>query len=83
MNGDPILFQIDKGKEFKNSKLKIFLENKNITYIISAPYYPQSNGCCEAIHKYIKKFLFNELNKKKDFDIEISIADAIEFHNNR
>ena len=55
MNGAPTLFHTDNGKEFKNMDLKIFLENKNITYITSAPYLPQLNGCYEAIHKEIKK----------------------------
>ena len=64
MNGAPTLFHTDNGKEFKNMDLKIFLENKNITYITSAPYHPQSNGCCEAIHKEIKKFFLDDLNKK-------------------
>ena len=64
MNGTPTLFHTDNGKEFKNRDLKFFLENKNTTYITSAPYHPQSNGCCEAIHKEIKKYLLDELNKK-------------------
>ena len=67
INEAPILFQTDNGKEFKNSELKIFLENKNITYINSAPYHPQSNGCCEAIYKEIKKYLLDDLNKKRKF----------------
>ena len=57
MNGAPILFQTDNGKDFKNLELKIFLDNKIITYITSAPQHPQSNGCREAIHKEIKTFL--------------------------
>ena len=65
MNGGSTYFQTDNGKEFKNLELKIFLENNNITYITSAPYHPQSNGCCEAIHKEIKKFLLDDLAKKK------------------
>lgn len=84
MNGVSTLFHTDNGKEFKNLDLRIYLENKNITNITSARYHPQSNGCCEALHKEIKKFLLDALYKQKDnFDIEISIADSIEFHNNR
>lgn len=65
MNGAPTLFQTDNGKEFKNLELKIFLDNKNIIYITSSSYHPQSNGYWEAIHKEIKKFLLDDLNKKK------------------
>lgn len=31
MNGPPILFQTDNGKEFKNLEVKILLDSKNIT----------------------------------------------------
>ena len=84
INGKPELFHTDNGKEFKNNELKYYLENHNIKYITSAPYHPQSNGCCEALHKEIKKYLLDELDKhKKNFDLEISLVNAIIFHNNR
>ena len=84
MNGIPEVFQTDNGTEFRNMELKIFLENNNITYITSAPYHPQSNGCCEALHKEIKKYLLDELDKAgKNFDIDISVENAIEYHNTR
>lgn len=84
MNGPPKIFHTDNGKEFKNLEVKTYLENNHIIYINSAPYHPQSNGCCEALHKEIKKYLLNDLGNKKDkFDIEISLQNAIEYHNNR
>ena len=50
----------------------------------SAPYHPQSNGCCEAVHKEIKNNLLNAKNiQKESFDLEISLEEAIDFHNNR
>jgi hypothetical protein len=64
MNDAPTFFQTDNGKEFKNLNLKIYLENKNIIYIQILPYHPQSNGCSEAIHKEIKKYLLDDLAKK-------------------
>ena len=64
-NGLCKIFQSDNGKEFNNNMLKIYLENNNINYIRSAPYHPQSNGCCEAVHKEIKAYLLDELEKKK------------------
>ena len=82
MNGPCKIFQTDNGLEFNNLELKIYLENLNIDYIRSAPYHPQSNGCCETLHKEIKNFLLNEKKIKKDkFDIDIAIEDTIEFHN--
>ena len=84
VNGDCKIFQTDNGLEFNNHLLKIFLENKNILYLRSAPYHPQSNGCCEAVHKEIKKFLNNYYEKNKyNFNIEIALEEAIEYHNTR
>ena len=45
--------------------LKIYLENLNIKYIRSAPYHPQSNGCCKALHKQVKQYLLDDYDKKK------------------
>ena len=78
------IFQTDNGKEFNNQNLKIYLENNDIKFLRSAPYHPQSNGCCEAVHKEIKKFLLAQKENKKDkFDLDIAIEEAIDFHNNR
>ena len=59
------IFQSYNGKEFHNNMLKIYSENNNIIYIHSAPYHPESNGCCEAVHKEIKAYLLDEMEKKK------------------
>ena len=76
------IFQTDNGSEFNNNTLKVYLENLNIKYIRSAPYHPQSNGCCEALHKQIKQFLLDDFKNKKDnYDIDISIVNATESHN--
>ena len=81
MNEKPILFHNDNGKEFDNLELKMPLENNNIKYIKSAQYHPQSNGCCEALHKEIKKCLLDDLEElKENFDIDVSIENAINFH---
>ena len=83
-NGTCQIFQTDNGKEFNNILLKTYLENNNIKYLRSAPYHPQSNGCCEAVHKEIKNYLLRSKELQKDsFDLEISLEDAIDFHNNR
>ena len=83
-NGPCEIFQTDKGKEFNNIILKTFLENHNVKYLRSAPYHPQTNGCCEAVHKELKNYLLRrkELLKNK-FELEIALEEAVEFHNNR
>ena len=51
-------------------------------YIRNVPYHIQTNGCCEALHKKLKKFLLEEYDNKKDkFDIEIAIVNTSEMHN--
>ena len=83
-NGPCQIFQTDNGKEFNNIVLKTYLENNNIKYLRSAPYHPQSNGCCEAVHKEIKNYLMTAKDIQKDsFDVEISLEEALDFHNNR
>ena len=82
MNGKPEILQTDNGKEFINKELKIYLGNNNITYITSAPFHPQTNGCCEALHKKIKKYLSDELViTGENFNFDISVENAIEFNN--
>ena len=61
-NGKCEIFQTDNGKEFNNIQIKIYLENNNVKYLRSAPYHPQTKGCCEAVHKEIKSYL---LRKKR------------------
>ena len=83
-NGKCEIFQTDNGKEFNNVILKTYLENNNVKYLRSAPYHPQTNGCCEVVHKEIKSYLLRKKEEKEDnFDLEIEIEEAIEFHNFR
>ena len=78
------ILQKDNGKEFNNQLLKIYLENNHIKYLKSAPYHPQSNGCCESVHKEIKNYLLALKEKQKEkFDLDIAIEEAIDCHNNR
>ena len=83
-NGRPcLIFQTDNSKGFNNIILKIYLVNNNIKYLRSAPYYSKSNGCCDAVHKEIKKYLLlSKQVQKESFDLEISLEEAIDFHNN-
>ena len=83
-NGVCEIFQTDNGKEFNNTILKTFLDNNNVNYLRSAPYHPQTNGCCEAVHKEIKNYLLRKKELlKESFDLEIALEEAIDFHNNR
>ncbi len=72
------------GKEFDNAEMRLFCQNNNIKYIKSSPYHPQTNGSVEIIHKLEKDYLYN---KKKQlgnyFDLEISLAEFVIYHNNK
>ena len=83
INGLFKIFQTDNGLEF-NNLLKTYLENLNIKYVRGSPYHTQINGCVEALHKSIKNFLLNEYNSNKEnFNIEISLIDACNYHNSK
>ena len=78
-----IYFQNDNGKDFNNQILKIYQDNNNIKYLRSAPYYPQTNRCCEAVYKGIKNYLLDLKENQKDFFyLDIAIEEAINFLNN-
>ena len=69
-----INFQTDNGKDFNNQILKIYQDNNNIKYLRSAPYHPQTNGCCEAVHKEIKNYLLDLRENQQDlFDLDVAI----------
>ena len=84
MNGPCEIFNTDNGGEFNNKQIDIFFENLGILHLKSASYHLKFNGCCEAVHKEIKGYLLNKLvAEKDDFVIEIELANAIDYHNNR
>ena len=61
-----------------------YCKNHNITLIHSSPYHPQTNGAEEAVHKEIKKYIYNEyLKNNKNFDIEDELFKIIKIHNNK
>jgi len=82
-NGPCKIFQSDKGTEFTNKELKVYLENQNIMQVFSRVRNPQTNGVVEAFHNTVRKYLLNELKiKHKKFNIDYSIAEFIIFYNN-
>ena len=42
--GDPTILHTDNGKEFINSILNSWLENRGINHILGGKYHPQSQG---------------------------------------
>ena len=83
-NGVCKILQNDNGKEFDNSRIRIFCENNNIKYIRSTPYHPQSNGSVEILHKIECEYLNKQKNLLKDnFNLEIALAEFAIYHNRK
>lgn len=82
--GFPKKLHIDNGKEFKNIQFNIFCSGNNINHVFSKPYTPKSNGCIEASHKEIKKFINDKFytNEKESIDLNEVLLNAINNHNN-
>ena len=80
----PVLLQTDNGLEFCNSDLSNFCTNNDIKIINGKPWHPQSQGACEVCHKEIKKFIYTKFYEGKDnFNLNKSLADIINIHNNK
>ena len=54
--GKPDKLQTDKGGEFNNEEMKVFLKNQKIKYIRGSPYHPQSQGALKGLDRAIKTF---------------------------
>ena len=81
--GFPKILQVDNGTEFTNNLLDNYCENNNIRLIHSSPYHPQTNGVCEAVHKEIRKYIYNEFINNEEFNIEDSLFNITKIHNNK
>ena len=47
------------------------------------PRHPQSNGCIEAFHKKVQKYLTIQYQKdKKNFNIDVELANFLVYYNN-
>ena len=64
-NKKAIILHTDNELEFVNKLLYEYLNNENVKTVQSKPYYPQTNGCIERIHREVKKYLKKYLEKTK------------------
>ena len=82
--GVPKILQVDNGTEFTNKLLDNYCINNNIKLIHSSPYHPQTNWVCEAVHKEIRKYIYNEfINNIGEFNIEDALFNITKIHNNK
>ena len=82
-NGFPSEIGSDNGKEFKNSLIETFLQQKNINYIHGMPYNPHSQGVVERFHKTVKDGLYCQyIDDPEKFDIQLNLDILIKKYNN-
>ena len=80
----PKFYKLIMEKEFDNQYIKYYCIENDIKLIHSSPYHPQTNGSVEVTHQEIQKYIVNEyLNKKEKFNIEDSLFNIINIHNNK
>ena len=87
--GQPEIFHSDNGKEFKNTLLKNYCENKKIKIIQGKPFHPRSQGAIERLNCFIGEsfsLAFNEFQEKKEtgnrFELEKILKAFVNSHNN-
>ena len=82
--GKPKILQVDNGTEFTNNLLDSYCSKNNIKLIHSSPFHPQTNGVCEAVHKEIRKYIYNKYNnQEEEFNIEEELFNITKIHNNK
>ena len=61
-----------------------YCSKNNIKLIHSSPFHPQTNGVCEAVHKEIRKYIYNKFNNQEgEFNIEDELFNITKIHNNK
>ena len=81
--GTPEILQSDNGSEYKNELISNFCVENKIKQIFSSPYRPSTNGVVEVAHKEIRRHIMLDfLDDEDNFDLNNSIVDAINIHNN-
>ena len=82
--GKPKILQVDNGTEFTNNLSDSYCSKNNIKLIHSSPFHPQTNGVCEAVHKEIRKYIYNKYNnQEEEFNIEEELFNITKIHNNK
>ena len=74
--GKPEIIQFDNGTEFINEDVIYFVENKNIHYIHSRPYHPETNGTVEVFQGYMKSCLRNYFLSEGGLGIKFNKVDV-------
>ena len=69
---------MDNGTEFKNDLFSRVAKELGVERKIYSPLYrPQSNGCIEGFHKFLKSCLAKHISRHREWDDVIPIATAL------
>jgi len=72
----------DNGSGYVSRAFRDYLNLVGIRHILAAPYHPQTNGKLERYHQSIKKEV-NQVPYDVPGDLEIAIADFVDYYNHR
>ena len=72
----------DNGSGYVSRAFRDYLNLVGIRHILAAPYHPQTNGKLERCHQSIKKEV-NQMLYEVPGDLEIAIADFVDYYNHR
>ena len=81
--GRPEIIHTDNGGEFRSIEFADFCKKNNIKIIHGSVRHPQSQGAVEKFNdNIISKIRYIKIEKKKKFDINLAIKEAIDIYNN-
>ena len=85
ISGYPEMLQTDNGKEFTNSKLKLYIKGIGVDHIFGTSYHPQIKSTIEALNKTIQRALsaayYNVIQEKDEWDLDINLFQFLHFYN--
>lgn len=71
----------DNGPQFIANDFKEFIRISEMTHVRTSPYYPQSNGKIERMHKTLKQTCIRPVNYENFNDIKRGINEFIQHYN--
>ena len=72
----------EDGPGYVSRAFRDYLRLVGIRHILAAPYHPQTNGKLERYHQSIKQEV-NQVPYEVPSELEVAIADFVDYHNNR
>ncbi|TAE93245.1 MAG: transposase [Verrucomicrobia bacterium] len=71
----------DQCSQFKSREFKTFISQWQASYVMTSPYYPQSNGKLERFHQTVKDQAIRPLTPLDLAEAKRIVGDFIEYYN--